>query len=82
MQRMQIWVGLYSHYNASLPGQLSYIIQYLFLILHGYGYHTATVKNLVQSACQTVPGKAEPALAAWDTALIIAGNAADKAIWF
>ena len=42
--------------------------QYLFLILHGYGYHTAMVKNLVWSAC---PGIAKLALAAQDMALII-----------
>ena len=31
MQRMQIWVGLYSQYNASLPGHLSlFSISFLF----------------------------------------------------
>ena len=36
-----------------------------------YSYHTATVKNLVWSARKAVPGIAEPALAARDTALTI-----------
>ena len=52
-----------------------------FFIVHGYGYHTATVKNL--KCLLAVPGIAEPAqaLAVWNFSLTImttsAGNAAE-----
>ena len=72
MKRMKIWVGLSSHYNASLPGY-SYLslfsISFLFCmgiwLPDSYGY------ELGLECLLAVPGIAELALAAWDTALTI-----------
>ena len=60
MQIMQILVGpLYSHYiHLCLASYLSLFSQviHLFLILHGYGYPTATVQNSVLECLLAVPG--------------------------
>ena len=60
MQITQILVGpLYSHYiNLSLASYFLLFSQviHLFLILHGYGYPTATVQNSVSEWLLAVPG--------------------------
>ena len=72
MQRMQIWVGLYSHYNASLPGY-SYLslfsISFLFCLGMATPYSYSYELGL--ECLLAVPSIAEPALAARDTALTI-----------
>ena len=72
MQRMQIWVGLYSHYNASLPGY-SYLSLFSISFLFCMGMATIQLRLRtwfgVLASCAR--HSAEPALAAWDTALTI-----------
>ena len=72
MQRMQIWVGLYSHYNAYLPGY-SYLSLFSTSFLFCMGMTTIQLRlrtwfGVLASCARHI---AEPALAARDTALTI-----------
>ena len=74
MQRMQIWVGLYSHYNASLPGY-SYLSLFSISFLFCMGMTTIQLRLRtwfgVLASCARHTELSEPALAALDTALTI-----------
>ena len=79
---MQIWVGLYSHYNASLPGY-SYLS--LFSISFLFCMGMATIQLQLRTwfgVLLAVPSIAEPAGYGADNHDHFAGNAAGKAIRF
>ena len=70
MQRMQIWVGLYSHYDASLPGY-SYLSLFSISFLFCIGMATIQLQLRTWFGVLASCARPEPALAAWDTALTI-----------
>ena len=68
MQRMQIWVGLYCHYNASLPGY-SYLS--LFSISFLFCMGMATIQLQLRTWFGVLASSARHSLATQDTALTI-----------